>query len=158
NSGGGDYQVERQPGIPRIAVIGDSFVEALQVPHDRSMGERLAGLLALGGGHIEVYRFGIGGAPLSQYLSMAERGVVLYRPDWIIVIIVHNDFDESYRHTPGRYTSSFLKLRIENHQVTGEIEPQPWTPGLIDWLRRTATSRFLFYRWQVRPQILIDRL
>src|SRR5262249_38823902 len=42
NSGSGDYAEPRRSGVPRIAVVGDSFVEALQVPYDRSLAERLA--------------------------------------------------------------------------------------------------------------------
>ena len=156
NSGVGDYAVPRRPDIARIAVVGDSFVEALQVPYDRSLGERLATELRSANVPAEVYRFGISGAPLSQYLLMTERGVVQYHPDWVIVLIVHNDFDESYKFKPGRYTSSFLKLRVEDERVTGEIPPQPWQPGTAEWLRRTATAGFLLYRWQVRPELLID--
>ena len=158
NSGVGDYAIARRPGVARVAIVGDSFVEALQVPYDRSLGERLAS--ELGGVHrpVEVYRFGISGAPMSQYLQMTEREVVRYRPDWVVVLIVHNDFDESYKFKPGRYTSSFLKLRVEDDQVTGEIAPQPWQPGAVDWLRQTATARFFLYRWQVRPEFLVDLL
>ena len=158
NSGIGDYAVARRPGVTRIAVVGDSYVEALQVPYNRSLGERLAVEFAAAGHPVEVYRFGISGAPLSQYLQMVEHEVVRYRPDWVVVLLVHNDFDESYKFKPGRYTSSFLKLRVENGRVTGEIPPQPWQPGAIEWLRRTATARFFLYRWQVRPEFLVDLL
>ena len=158
NSGIGDYAVARRPGIARIAVVGDSFVEALQVPHDRSLGERLAGELGGADHPVEVYRFGISGAPMSQYLQMTEREVVRYRPDWVVVMIVHNDFDESYKLKPGRYTSSFLKLRVEDGRVTGEIPPEPWQPTAVEWLRQTATARFFLYRWQVRPEFLVDLL
>lgn len=156
NSGSGDYAVARRPGTARIAIVGDSFVEALQVPFDRSLGERLAAELGGAGHPVEVYRFGISGAPLSQYLQMAEREVMRYRPDWVVVLVVHNDFDESYKFKPGRYTSSFLKLRVEDGRVTGEIPPQPWRPGAAEWLRQTATARFFLYRWQVRPEFLVD--
>jgi hypothetical protein len=156
NSGIGDYAVARRPGTARIAVIGDSFVEALQVPYDHSLGEKLGAELGGAGHAIEVYRFGISGAPLSQYLQIVEREVARYRPDWVVVLIVHNDFDESYKFKPGRYTSSFLKLRVENGRVTGEIPPQPWQPGATEWLRQTATARFFLYRWQVRPEFLVD--
>ena len=158
NSGVGDYAAARRPGVSRIAVVGDSYVEALQVPYDRSLGERLAATLGDRGNAVEVYRFGISGAPLSQYLQMVEREVVRYRPDWVVVLIVHNDFDESYKFKPGRYTSSFLKLRVEDGRVTGEIPPQPWRPSAIEWLRRTAIARFFLYRWQVRPEFLVDLL
>ena len=158
NSGIGDYAVPRRPGVPRIAIVGDSYVEALQVSADRSVAERLAADLGANGSAVEVYRFGISGAPMSQYLQMIEREVARYRPDWAIVLIVHNDFDESYKFKPGRYTSSFLKLRVEAGRVLGEIAPEPWRPGALEWLRRTATARFLLYRWQVRPEFLANWL
>jgi len=158
NSGIGDYAVARRPGVSRIAVVGDSFVEALQVRYDRSLGERLAKDLAAAHAEVEVYRFAISGAPLSQYLQMIEREVARYRPDWVVVLIVHNDFDESYKFKPGRYTSSFLKLRVENGKVTGEIPPLPWHPGALEWLRQTATARFFLYRWQNRPEVLANLL
>jgi hypothetical protein len=139
-------------------VVGDSFVEALQVPYDRSVGERLAAELEAGGRRAELYRFGISGAPLSQYLQMIRHEVGRYRPDWIVVLIVHNDFDESYKFKGGRYTSSFLKLRVADGRVAGEVPPLPWQPGAVEWLKQTATARFFLYRWQVRPELLVHLL
>lgn len=152
-----DYPIERRPGIARIAFVGDSFVEALQVPFDKSFAEKA--VAALGPeGTIEGYRFAVAGAPLSQYLQMVEREVEKRRPDRIVVLLVHNDFDESFVFKPGRYTSSFLKLRIEDGRVAGEVAPEPWQPGLFESLRQSATARFLLYRWQVRPQTLVDAI
>jgi lysophospholipase L1-like esterase len=158
NSGIGDYAIARRPGISRIAIVGDSYVEALQVGYDRSLGERLTADLRAGGNAAEVYRFGISGAPMSQYLQMIEHEAVHYRPDWVVVLIVHNDFDESYKFKAGRYTSSFLKLRVEAGKVVGEIPPLAWRPGTLEWLRQTATARFFLYRWQVRPELLVNLL
>jgi GDSL-like Lipase/Acylhydrolase family len=152
NSGVGDYHVARTPGVRRVAVIGDSYVEAMQVAHDRSLAERAAAELAPDR-PAEVFRFGISGAPLSQYVHMAEREVSRYAPDWIVVVLVHNDFDESLSPAAGRYTSSFLRVRVNNGAVE-EVAPEPWRPGAREWLRRTATARFLYYRWQVRPELL----
>ncbi|MEX0751906.1 MAG: GDSL-type esterase/lipase family protein [Xanthobacteraceae bacterium] len=158
NSGIGDYVRERRTKTARIAVVGDSFVEALQVANTESLSEVMGRALTKSGLPAEVYRFAISGAPLSQYVHMVEREIVGYRPDWIVVIVVHNDFDESFRFMQGRYTSSFMKFRIENGKVTGDLPPIPWRPGPIEMLRQTATARFLLYRWQVRPQALIDLL
>jgi hypothetical protein len=156
NSGVDDYAVERRPGVMRVAVVGDSMVEALQVPHDRSMAERLATELAHDRKPVEVYRFGIGGAPLSQYLHMIEREVLLYRPDWIVVVLVHNDFDETFQFVQGRYTSSFLKLKVADGKVVEELPPRPWQPGAADWVRRTAIGRYMYYRWQVQVGAIRD--
>lgn len=150
-----DYPVERNPGVSRIAFVGDSFVEALQVPFDKSFADVTGARLAAGR-PVEVQRFGVAGAPLSQYLQMVEREVEQRRPDLIVVMLVHNDFDESFAFKPGRYTSSFLKLKIEGGKVVGEAAPAPWRAGWLEFLRQSATARFLLYRWQVRPQALVD--
>ncbi|MDU0342997.1 alginate O-acetyltransferase AlgX-related protein [Bosea rubneri] len=157
NSALPDYPIERRPGVSRIAFVGDSYVEALQVPFDATFAEKA--VAALGPqGSVEGFRFGVAGAPLSQYLQMVEREVEQRRPDRIVVMLVHNDFDESFVFMPGRYTSSFLKLRVENGRVVGEVPPEPWRPGAFESLRQTATARFLLYRWQVRPQMLLDAI
>jgi GDSL-like Lipase/Acylhydrolase family len=145
NSGNGDYVVARRPGLRRIAIVGDSYVEALQVPFNRSFGEGVAAELSRGAAPVEDYRFAISGAPLSQYLHMVEREVTRYAPDWIVVLLIHNDFLESLNPLAGRYTSSFLKVRVTGGRVE-EIAPQPWRPGPADWVRRTATMRYLYYR------------
>ncbi|TCR66490.1 GDSL-type esterase/lipase family protein [Bosea sp. BK604] len=152
-----DYPRERRPGVRRIAFVGDSFVEALQVPVGRSFAEVVQAGLAPSA-PTETFRFALAGAPLSQYLHMVEREVLATKPDTIVVLLVHNDFDESFVYRPGRYTSSFLKLKIEDGKVTGEIPPQPWRPGAVEWLRQTATARYFLYRWQLRPQALVDAI
>ena len=157
NSGVGDYVLQRTAGVPRIAVVGDSFVEALHVPNDRSIAERIAVELGRGGTRPEVYRFAVSGAPFSQYLYMIEREVLSYRPDWIVVVLVHNDFDESFQFVQGRYTSSFLKLRVKDGTIE-EVPPTPWTADFNEWLRHTATARFLYYRWRVRLESIRNLL
>jgi hypothetical protein len=156
NSGVGDYAIGRQPGVSRIAIVGDSYVEALQVAYDRSLGERLASDLRSDAARTEVYRFAISGAPLSQDLQVIDREVLRYRPDCIVVVMTNLDFDNSYKFQPGRYTSSFLKLKVEAGRVVGEIPPIPWKSDWREWLRTTATARYFLYRWRVRPQRLID--
>ena len=42
------------------------------------------------------------GAPLSQYPHVLRRDVPAFKPDVVLVQLIHNDFDESYR---------FLKTR-----------------------------------------------
>lgn len=156
NSGVGDYVRERRGGTARVAVVGDSMVEAMQVASTDSFAEVL-GRAMQERGPAEVFRFGMSGAPLSQYVHMVERVVLGYRPDWIVVLAIHNDFDESYRFVQGRYTSSFMKFRIEDGKVIGELPPTPWRPGqVLELVRRSATVRFFPYRWRVRPQTIVD--
>ena len=91
---------------------------------------------------------------LSQYLHILESEVVAYSPDEVVIILVHNDFDESFRFVAGRYTSSFMKLSLEGGRVTREIPPTPYAETWRDWLRQLATVRYLYYRKQVRFEAL----
>jgi len=145
NSGHADYRIEREPGVERIAIIGDSYVEAFQVPFNSSLAERLEANLQSAGRKSEVYRFGISGAPLSQYLHMLEREVLAYKPDKVAVLLVHNDFDESFRFVSGRYTSSYRKLVIKDGAVAGYVEPEAYQ-GSYEPLIQTATYRYLRLR------------
>jgi hypothetical protein len=145
NSGHARYRREKS-GKLRVAIIGDSYVDALTVDYDRSLAERLEA--KLGRERAEVFRFGMSGAPMSQYLHMLRLEVLPLKPDVVVVNLVHNDFDESYEFVPGRYTSSFLKLKVEpgaTPPVT-EIPPTPYRWKWYENLRYSAIFRYLVYQ------------
>jgi len=149
NSRHGRYDTAKAPGKFRIAVIGDSLVEALQVDYDRSFAEKLED--RLGPERCEVYRFGIGGAPMTQYLHVLRNEVERFGPDLVVVVLVHNDFDESYTFSGGAYSSSFLKLKIAGTGGVEEIQPVKYG-GQAWWffpLRNSATFRYLRFRRKV---------
>jgi hypothetical protein len=94
----------------------------------------------------EVLRFGMVGAPLSQYLHVLRRDVRAFKPDVVLVQLIHNDFDESYRFLKTRYASSFLKIGFDPAGQPFEIEPTDFTPGMADRLRAFNTFRYLYYK------------
>ncbi|MBA4419356.1 MAG: hypothetical protein C0392_15850 [Syntrophus sp. (in: bacteria)] len=65
-----------------IAVIGDSFIEALQVDVGKNYPFLLKEKLA---NHYEVYAFGVSGAPLSQYLHISRYVNKHFDADVIII-------------------------------------------------------------------------
>lgn len=86
---------------PLLAVIGDSYVEATQVTNAESVHGRLAGTLAP---RARVYSFGASGAALPTYLAYAGFAARHFEPDALVVVVVGNDFDESwtkYKRAPG---------------------------------------------------------
>ena len=85
-----DY--DPQETAPLLAVIGDSFVEALTVDAGKSAAEVLDSKVA---GKGRVYSLGVSGAPLSQYLVFADFARTTFRPDAMAFFIISNDFDES---------------------------------------------------------------
>ncbi|MBD3868889.1 MAG: hypothetical protein IFK94_12245 [Acidobacteria bacterium] len=77
---------------PLLAVIGDSYVEAVMVPFAETVNGRLA---ARAGKVGRVYSFASSGSALSQYLVYAEFARDNFRPAGLVIVIVGNDFDES---------------------------------------------------------------
>jgi hypothetical protein len=65
-------------GPPLLAVVGDSYIEALMVPFENTLQGRLARIVGLRG---RVYSFGVSGAALSHYLAEAELARLRFHPD-----------------------------------------------------------------------------
>jgi SGNH hydrolase-like domain, acetyltransferase AlgX len=85
-----DYHVDDKE--PLVAIVGDSYIEALMVPYTAT----LQGILAREfRGKLRIYSFGFSGAPLSQYLAWARYAKQKYQNDFLIINVVANDFDES---------------------------------------------------------------
>jgi len=140
------YPRERTPGRLRIAVIGDSYVHGAFIDVEQGFPEVMERVLARAGIDAEVFRFGMDGAPLSQYLHVLRREVVAFKPDIVVVPLIHNDFDESYRELRTRTASSFLKLTTGANGGVVEILPSDFKPGTADALRRYRTFRYLYYK------------
>jgi len=104
-----------------IAVIGDSFIEALQVDVDQNYPFLLRNSLK---NDYEVYSFGVSGAPLSQYLHVSRYVNKHFDPDIVIFNLVHNDFSESISGLNPHYYY-FLQLSIDDDGDITETTPRP---------------------------------
>jgi hypothetical protein len=71
------------PGSFRIVVLGDSFMEAYQVPLEQSLPYRLQERLAPQG--VEVLNLGVGGYGTAQALLALEEEGLRYRPDLVVL-------------------------------------------------------------------------
>jgi lysophospholipase L1-like esterase len=86
-------RIEKPAGGVRVALLGDSFVEALQVPLDSTLARRLEVALArrFPGRPVEVLNFGVSGfgtaAEAVRYRTLASR----FNPDLVMVVFVEND-------------------------------------------------------------------
>jgi hypothetical protein len=87
-----DQDYDSTAATPLLAIVGDSFIEALMVPYAQTLQGRLA---ALAGSRARVYSFGVSGAPLSHYLVEADYARATFHPSAYVVLVVGNDFDES---------------------------------------------------------------
>lgn len=87
------------PGTFRIAFLGDSYIEAFEVPYEKTAGEVLeARLAALRGTPVEVLNFGHGGYGTSQQLLTLQHEVWKFSPDLVLLALTTgNDISDNYR-------------------------------------------------------------
>ena len=87
----------KESGTLRILAIGDSFVEAQQVPIADKFHVLLEGMLAkrYPGRRFETAALGRSGAGTAAELAFYETYGRAFRPDLVVVVFVHNDFADS---------------------------------------------------------------
>lgn len=138
-----DYTEDKQKDVYRIAVVGDSMVESLQVDYDKSYSYLLENALNNINPlkkKIEVYTFGHSGANLNHYFHIGEFVTQKYKPDLLIVTITANDFKESL-YGASRKDNWSLKFANDNFI---DIPPQPSNNLLLKKIiRKSALVRYL---------------
>ncbi|MBX3049922.1 MAG: SGNH/GDSL hydrolase family protein [Caldilineaceae bacterium] len=159
----------RTDGVYRVLLLGDSFMEALQVNDDETLGEVLRShLQAQLGRPVEVINSGVSGFGTDQELLWLREEGVKYAPDLVLLAVYpHNDFMNNAEvlesANQGAISKPFFALadgQLQLHYypydpasvppvsspfaevAQTEMAPGPLTP-LADWLR----PRSAFYRY-----------
>lgn len=130
-----------------MALIGDSYVEALQVP----VGESPAAAMeeAPGRDRVEALRFRVSGAPLSQHLRVLEWEALPRDPDAVTVVLIDNDLDEPIALSRQGNSASFACLRIEGGAVVAELEARPQPVARYPRSRQTAIAKLCLCRQRI---------
>ena len=85
----GDRNLEKPENGLRIAVLGDSFIEAFQVPEEQTfcavLEKELTDCESLAGRRVEVLNFGVSGYGTAQELQMLRHYVWQYEPDMVVL-------------------------------------------------------------------------
>lgn len=141
-----DYSVDKKS--PRLAVIGDSYIEAVMVPFAETLHGRLAKEL---NEKAEVYSFAASGAPLSQYLAWAAHARRTYRPDAMLFLVIGNDFDESLEHySTGPGFHHYVKGAQDEFVLKRfDYAPSP----LRHVVRLSALARYLYINLQMGQSV-----
>jgi len=133
---------------PLIAVIGDSYVEALHVDADENVASLLREKI---GDDFDVYSFGVSRAPISGYLQISRYVNEHFNPDVLVFNVVHNDFDESLckvSTAPG-----LMCLQISEDKVT-EAEIIAYVPNQVKRLSRmSGLVRYVFLNLKVQRRL-----
>ena len=97
-----DHIVPKPNGVLRIAVLGDSFAEALQVPQENAfwsvLNRKLRECPALGERNVEVLNFGVSGFGTTQELLAYREWARKYAPDLVLLsFFPGNDLQDNVR-------------------------------------------------------------
>lgn len=134
-----EFSLEKPEDVYRIAVIGDSFVEAYQVPIQDSfqylLEEKLNQRLERKK-RFEVYSFGTGGTGTFEHYLYLNQYVLKYKPDLVILAFLPmNDFKDDFR------------LRAEISDSQGRIRKVvPWSQKLLG---HSVLYRWAKAKWQI---------
>ncbi len=150
-----EHAIVKPPNTFRIAVLGDSFAEAMHVNQEETfwavMERELQRCGNLGGRNIEVLNFGVSGfGPTQELLTLRDR-VWKYSPDLVLLaFITGNDVSDNSPTLNKRDTYPFLVLRdgklvlddsrlkrIEESQIPFE-KPHTWL----------GYAKCKFYEWR----------
>lgn len=122
----------KQPGRKRILFLGDSFVEALQIPLEKAHHRLAERLLAERNPEVEVVAAGIGGWSLAQELLFFERERVRLEPDIVVAYwFPGNDLSDvlparRYQTCRGRNCfAPYFPLQA------GALEETPWVSAPV---------------------------
>jgi lysophospholipase L1-like esterase len=124
-----DY--EKAPGTFRVLLLGDSFLEGIQVQQADGVAERLEALLNEAGlGRVEVINAGVTAYGTGQEVLFYEQDVRRYRPDLVVLLCyVANDVkNNSYRlEIPGERRDLALKPYFDLDRA-GRLQLLPGPP------------------------------
>lgn len=140
-----DQDYTRTGPRPLLAVIGDSYVEAIMVPYEDTHYGRLAKRVGDSG---RVYSFGMSSSPLSQYLAFAALARDEYAPDAFVFPIIGNDFDESlfqFKRSPAFHYFA-ADATVEKPDLVRVDYVPNWKRKLI---RKSRLATYLVYHLEV---------
>ena len=158
-----EHAISKPPDTLRIAVLGDSYAEAFQVPLEKTfwtlMEQKLNECPQAAKSQVEVLNFGISGFSTGRELILLQKRVWQYSPDIIVLLVTPgNDIRDNSR-TLNRYSTQPLpyfifqdgKLTLDdslvaarNRTLTFRLQ-QSFIGRTFDWIRNHLRILGLIY-------------
>jgi hypothetical protein len=137
----GEHVLQKPSDFYRIVVLGDSFVEALQVPVADGFCQQLERVLkaSVHRSRVEVVNLAISGTGPAQQYRVLETMGLRYQPDLVVMVVLpDNDFRDSSQRLSGSVAKPYYA--VDSDGMLRYIPPQESGVGvaLMPWLRRSA--------------------
>jgi hypothetical protein len=162
--------VEHEPGAAprryRVVVLGDSFMDAYQLPLEQTFPRLLQ--QELDAQAVEVVNLGVGGYGLTQsYLTLREKGLV-YEPDLVLLVMsplndVRNSSAVLQKRVSGERHIQFLLRPYADLREDGRVEIVPPSPAATAQARAAReqlehAKRPVLWRHSLAFRLLLARL
>ena len=97
-----EHSIVKPSNTIRIALLGDSYCEALQVPMEQTfwwlLQQKLESCDQFAGKHVEIINFGVSGYGTGQELITLQQQVWQYAPDIVMLLVTtNNDISDNMR-------------------------------------------------------------
>jgi hypothetical protein len=140
-----DHELTKAPGALRIAVLGDSFAEALQIPVEQAfwaVAEReLAGCPERRARPVEVLNFGVSGYGTGQQLLLLQDRVWAYEPDIVMLTFFSGNDISDNTYALGRMGAPYFVQTTDGLSL--DISHIPPVGLRQAWFRALDYSRVL---------------
>jgi hypothetical protein len=90
-----DYVTVKPPGARRVCVVGDSFVEALNVPYDDTFFGVAEKVMSHPGRPVQWYAYGCSGFGTTHESLVIQHYALDYHPDVVLILFIGNDPTDS---------------------------------------------------------------
>lgn len=150
---GEDFSEQKESGVMRVAVLGDSFTEATQIDYEKSyvylLNKELAQLLAAKTTSTykkaEVFNFGLGGIGTADEMKYYSKYVEKYHPD-VVVLSFYLGNDVSDNGYYFQYKDSLLSANKRDWDAVpqyGSAKTKEFTALKDKVYRLSALARFV---------------
>ncbi len=139
----------RAVGVFRILILGDSYIEALQVELEQGVGRRLQDQLAARAGRrVEVISAGVSSWGTDNELLYFRHEGYRYQPDLVLLFFTtSNDVRENYAPFNRMAAQSNLNKPAFVVNRDGALEMRPGSPPPMaapPWWQQLRVGRYLF--------------
>ncbi len=142
NSGGWrdiEHALQKPERTFRIAVIGDSYVEALQVELEKTFWKTLESKLKGSGKKVEVLAFGMSGFDVAQAYYVLMHHAIPYQPDLVIFVFrPSNDLRDAVRRLKNIPWKPYFHLNDNGNLIPDR--------SFVKYIERQNRPSMLIYR------------
>ena len=138
-----ELTISKPPNTYRVALLGDSMVEGLQVPIEKTFGQILSNRLSHSGApQIQILNFGTSGYSTVQEYLQLKKLVFKYKPDLVLLGYNNRNMFENWA-PPDQVLTNVRPLAI--HLPGGKLIVS--NVPVLDWMRSPRAKFLMQIDW-----------